>query len=81
MCKICATICFFHVSSFIIWSSRNSLILLKEAREEQESSQEEWNVIEETIVDNIVHIHDQLFGSNDLVLAVSYLHIFTGDLL
>lgn len=31
-------------------------------------------------MDNIVHIHDQLFGSNDLVLAVSYLHIFTGDL-
>ena len=29
----------------------------------------------------MVHIHNQLFGSNNLVLAVSYLHIFTGDLL
>jgi hypothetical protein len=39
--------------------------------EEYEISDEEWKHLEVSILDNVVLIHSQLFGSGDLVQAVS----------
>jgi hypothetical protein len=42
-----------------------------ESSEEYEISDEEWKYLEDFILDNVVLIHSQLFGSGDLVQAVS----------
>ena len=36
--------------------------------------------MEESILNNMVHIHNQLFGSNNLVAPVSYIWNFAGEL-
>ncbi|KAL4625562.1 hypothetical protein ACB092_05G035400 [Castanea dentata] len=38
-----------------------------ETSKEQDASEEEWDVIEESILNNMVDIHNHLFGSNNLV--------------
>jgi len=50
-----------------------------ESSEECEILDEEWKHLEESILDNVVLIHNQLFGSGDLVQAVSLcsLYFFT----
>lgn len=49
------------------------LSIQEEGCKEQENSEEEWNLMEESIVNNVVHIHNQLFGSNSFALTVSCL--------
>ncbi|KAL6993116.1 hypothetical protein U1Q18_011234 [Sarracenia purpurea var. burkii] len=38
----------------------------KKAEEEYDSLEEEWNLMPDSIMNNMVHIHNQLFGSMDL---------------
>ncbi|KDO65104.1 hypothetical protein CISIN_1g0000012mg, partial [Citrus sinensis] len=40
-----------------------------EAGDEHESLEEEWNLMQESILDNMVYIHNQLFGSTNLILS------------
>ncbi|THG06599.1 hypothetical protein TEA_013291 [Camellia sinensis var. sinensis] len=56
----------------------------KKAEEEDDTLEEEWNLMKDSILNNMVHIHNQLFGSMDLVETVcslnhhmkqSYLHV------
>lgn len=42
-----------------------------EEGERNENLQDEWSLMEESILINMIHIHNQLFGSSDLVLTVS----------
>lgn len=44
-----------------------------------ESLEEEWGLMQEYILNNMVHLHNQLFGSLDLVLRVSHLLDFWLD--
>ncbi|XP_028103767.1 midasin-like [Camellia sinensis] len=39
----------------------------KKAEEEDDTLEEEWNLMKGSILNNMVHIHNQLFGSMDLV--------------
>ncbi|CAL5443785.1 unnamed protein product [Camellia sinensis] len=39
----------------------------KKAEEEDDTLEEEWNLMKDSILNNMVHIHNQLFGSMDLV--------------
>jgi hypothetical protein len=50
-----------------------------ESSEEYEISNEEWKYLEESILDNVVLIHSQLFGSGDLVQAVSLCNLGLKD--
>lgn len=47
-----------------------------ESSEECEILDEEWKHLEESILDNVVLIHSQLFGSGDLVQAVSLCSLY-----
>ena len=47
-----------------------------ESSEECEILDEEWKHLEESILDNVVLIHNQLFGSGDLVQAVSLCSLY-----
>lgn len=47
-----------------------------ESSEECEILDEEWKRLEESILDNVVLIHSQLFGSGDLVQAVSLCSLY-----
>lgn len=42
-----------------------------ESSEEYEILDEEWKHMEESMLGNVVLIHNQIFGSGDLVQAVS----------
>lgn len=42
-----------------------------ELSKESETLDEEWKQLEESILNNVVLIHSQLFGSGDLVQTVS----------
>lgn len=44
-----------------------------EADDEHASLEEEWNLMQESILDSMVNVHNQLFGSIDLVFSVSHL--------
>ncbi|MCI06335.1 midasin, partial [Trifolium medium] len=50
-----------------------------ESSEEYEISDEEWKHLEESILDNVVLIHSQLFGSGDLVQAPGIFKISDED--
>lgn len=54
----------------VIWNESCSINQM-ESSEVYEISDEEWKHLEESILDNVVLIHNQLFGSDDLVQAVS----------
>ncbi|KAL5579519.1 hypothetical protein UlMin_011961 [Ulmus minor] len=41
----------------------------EEACNEQDNSEKEWNSVEESVVNNVVHIHNLLFGSNGFVVT------------
>ncbi|KAK1575506.1 hypothetical protein Q3G72_006073 [Acer saccharum] len=46
---------------------------------EHESMEEEWNFMQDSILNNMVHIHNQLFGSTDLVLDPGQFQISDAD--
>ncbi|KAL5755634.1 hypothetical protein ACOSQ2_020380 [Xanthoceras sorbifolium] len=46
---------------------------------EHESLEEEWNLMQESILNNMVHVHNQLFGSTDLVLDPGLFQISDAD--
>ncbi|KAG7014001.1 Midasin [Cucurbita argyrosperma subsp. argyrosperma] len=42
---------------------------MSEASKQYDTSEDEWSLIDESMIDQMIHIHNQLFGSPDLVLA------------
>ncbi|XP_040935632.1 midasin isoform X2 [Gossypium hirsutum] len=60
---------------------------IMEEGERNENLQDEWSLMEESILINMIHIHNQLFGSSNLVLTpgsfqitdVDRLHSFSGS--
>ncbi|XP_022152480.1 midasin isoform X2 [Momordica charantia] len=40
-----------------------------EASKQHETSEDEWSLMDESMIDQMIHIHNLLFGSPDLVLA------------
>ncbi|KAJ6959314.1 midasin isoform X1 [Populus alba x Populus x berolinensis] len=73
---------FFPNDSFSEWqeflSEEESLEKL-EASNEHESVQDEWNLIQETIMKKMICIHNQLFGSTNLVLYAGTCHVVEAD--
>ncbi|KAG7997478.1 hypothetical protein I3843_01G213100 [Carya illinoinensis] len=68
--------------SFLEWKellSEEEFNTTNEAHKEPETSEEEWNVIEESFLNNMVHVHNQLFGSNNLVLAPGTFEVSDAD--
>ncbi|KAK9282811.1 hypothetical protein L1049_011033 [Liquidambar formosana] len=51
----------------------------KEASEEHETLVEEWNIMHERILKNLVHTHNHLFGSHDLSLAPGIIRVSDAD--
>lgn len=51
------------------------MIFQGEASKQHETSEDEWSLMDESMIDQMIHIHNLLFGSPDLVLAVSSLQI------
>ena len=45
-------------------------LCMKKAEEEDDSLEEEWNLMQDSIMNNMVQTHNQLFGSMDLVKTV-----------
>lgn len=70
-------LCFFIWMSFCFLLTHAYQIQL-EAGDAHESLEEEWNLMQESILDNVVYIHNQLFGSTNLILSVSHLKKFSG---
>lgn len=64
-------LCYFHL--LIGWS--DFFIFQSEVRKQDDTSEDEWTLVDESMIDQMIHIHNQLFGSPDLVLAVSSLQI------
>ena len=56
--------------SFINWLKSHG-IFQSDASKQYDNSEDEWTSIDESMIDQMIHIHNQLFGSPDLVLAVS----------
>ncbi|KAJ6289866.1 hypothetical protein OIU78_025726 [Salix suchowensis] len=50
-----------------------------EASNEHENVQDEWNLMQETIMKNMICIHNQLFGSTNLVLYAGTFHVDDAD--
>uniref|UniRef100_A0A6N2MX25 AAA+ ATPase domain-containing protein n=1 Tax=Salix viminalis TaxID=40686 RepID=A0A6N2MX25_SALVM len=73
---------FFPKDSFSEWqeflSEEESLEKL-EASNEHENVQDEWNLMQETIMKNMICIHNQLFGSTNLVLYAGTFHVDDAD--
>ncbi|XP_058222016.1 midasin-like isoform X2 [Rhododendron vialii] len=42
-------------------------VAVKKSEEEDDALEEEWNLMKDSIMNNMVHVHNQLFGSMDLV--------------
>ncbi|KAE8646507.1 midasin [Cucumis sativus] len=42
---------------------------MSDASKQYDNSEDEWTSIDESMIDQMIHIHNQLFGSPDLVLA------------
>ncbi|XP_028086318.1 midasin-like [Camellia sinensis] len=51
----------------------------KKAEEEDDTLEEEWNLMKDSILNNMVHIHNQLFGSMDLVETPGILKVSEAD--
>ncbi|KAJ6734341.1 MIDASIN-RELATED [Salix purpurea] len=72
----------FRPHSFSEWqeflSEEESLEKL-EASNEHENVQDEWNLMQETIMKNMICIHNQLFGSTNLVLYAGTFHVDDAD--
>ncbi|XP_059643593.1 midasin [Cornus florida] len=51
----------------------------REVDEKGEILEEEWNFMKESILDNVVRIHNQLFGSMDLVQAPGFIQVSDAD--
>ncbi|XP_048323691.2 midasin isoform X2 [Ziziphus jujuba] len=67
--------------NFLEWKELHSVdedAVMEEASKEQENSEEDWNLVEESIVNSVVHIHNQLFGLNSFSLTGSF-HISDVD--
>lgn len=60
----------FILYMLVIWNEMCSFNQM-ESTEEYEILDEEWKGLEESILSNVVLSHNQLFGSGDLVQAVS----------
>lgn len=72
---------FFPNDSFSEWqeflSEEESLEKLEASK--HESVQDEWNLMQETIMKNMICIHNQLFGSTNLVLYAGTCHVVEAD--
>ncbi|KAK8664402.1 hypothetical protein V6N13_084194 [Hibiscus sabdariffa] len=68
--------------NFIEWqellSDTESTEMMEEG-EKNENLQDEWSLMEESILINMIHMHNELFGSNDLVLTPGSLQITDVD--
>ncbi|KAF7137371.1 hypothetical protein RHSIM_Rhsim07G0217300 [Rhododendron simsii] len=42
-------------------------VAVKNSEEEDDALEEEWNLMKDSIMNNLVHVHNQLFGSMDLI--------------
>ncbi|KAI8548546.1 hypothetical protein RHMOL_Rhmol07G0280600 [Rhododendron molle] len=42
-------------------------VAVKKSEEEDDALEEEWNLMKDSIMNNMVHVHNQLFGSMDLI--------------
>ncbi|KAL7162677.1 hypothetical protein ACSBR2_043041 [Camellia fascicularis] len=51
----------------------------KKAEEEDDTLEEEWNLMKDSILNNVVLIHNQLFGSMDLVETPGILKVSEAD--
>ncbi|CAN1795130.1 MDN1 [Linum perenne] len=47
--------------------------------EEHECLEEEWNLMQAPVLDSMIHFHNQLFGSVDLVKCLGSIHISDAD--
>ena len=68
VCFLCKILFIFFFFSGWFFFLTISLSIQKDANEELE---EEWSLMQESILSNMVHIHNRLFGSVNLVLNVS----------
>lgn len=57
----------------VSYLSFSSIKTQEEVLKEQGNSEEELNYIEDACVKDVVEIHNQLFGTSDLVKAVRFL--------
>ncbi|EXB29684.1 hypothetical protein L484_013458 [Morus notabilis] len=59
--------------SFLEWKE---LVLEDEQREdackEQDHSEEDWNLIDDSVLNSVVHIHDHLFGLNSSIITGAF---------
>ncbi|KAJ4836844.1 hypothetical protein Tsubulata_018473 [Turnera subulata] len=68
--------------SFLEWQE---LLSEEECLEKEEAAQgngnleDEWNLMEETVMDNVIRTHNRLFGSPNLVLPAGMFHISNGE--
>ncbi|XP_038723701.1 midasin [Tripterygium wilfordii] len=68
--------------SFLEWQellSEEDSTGSSEASEQQESSKEEWDLMQESILNDLVRTHNQLFGSSNLVLSPGAFMITDAD--
>ncbi|CAK7356901.1 unnamed protein product [Dovyalis caffra] len=73
---------FFPNDSFSEWQellSEEESLEKVEASNEHESVEDEWNLMHETILKNMICIHNQLFGSTNLVLYAGSFHLSDAD--
>lgn len=71
LCKILFIYLFFLVGSFSLFIFLFLTISLSIQKDANEELEEEWSLMQESILSNMVHIHNRLFGSVNLVLNVS----------
>ncbi|KAA8540262.1 hypothetical protein F0562_024175 [Nyssa sinensis] len=68
--------------SFSEWQellSEEELTEGKKSNEDDKALEKDWNVMQESILRNMVHIHNQLFGSIDLVQTPGIIQVSDAD--
>ncbi|KAJ4717838.1 Midasin [Melia azedarach] len=73
---------FFADATFSEWEellSEEEITEKVEADDEHASLEEEWNLMQESILDSMVNVHNQLFGSIDLVFSSGIFRISDAD--